>query len=150
MNAHHLTLGQAAKQVACSKATVSKALKSGDLSGNRQADGSFRIEPSELIRWDGERSVRNAGSRSQTPVSPPENGRASLDLHVEIARLQERLAAAEADRDRERAERARDSETIEDLRSRLDASETERQADKERLLSGPSSTRRGWLRQLFG
>lgn len=140
MNTHYLTLGQAAKQVACSKATVSKALKVGGLSGDRQADGSFRIDPAELMRWDSERSARGIGASTRTPPATGVNS--DGDPRIEVARLQERLAAAEAERERDRG-------TIEDLRERLDASEAERRADKERFLPAPRPAG-GWFRRLLG
>lgn len=45
-----LTLGQASKETGVSKATLSRALKSGKLSGEKQEDGSFKIDPAELFR----------------------------------------------------------------------------------------------------
>jgi excisionase family DNA binding protein len=46
----HVTLGQAAKQLGIGKATLSRYLKQGKLSGQKQADGSYRIDVSELDR----------------------------------------------------------------------------------------------------
>ena len=43
-----LTMGQAAKQVNCSKATLSRAIKEGRLSAEKREDGSYAIDPSEL------------------------------------------------------------------------------------------------------
>ena len=44
------TLGSAAKAVGKSKATISKALKSGRISGHKGDDGVFHIDPAELHR----------------------------------------------------------------------------------------------------
>ena len=46
----HVTLGQAAKHLGIGKATLSRYLKQGKLSGHKQADGSYRIDVSELDR----------------------------------------------------------------------------------------------------
>ena len=46
----HVTLGQAAKQLGIGKATLSRYLRQGKLSGQKQADGSYRIDVSELDR----------------------------------------------------------------------------------------------------
>jgi excisionase family DNA binding protein len=46
-----VTLGSAAKQLGISKPTISKAIAKGALSAARRDDGSFAIDPSELIRW---------------------------------------------------------------------------------------------------
>lgn len=123
-----LTLGQAAKQVGCGKATISRALKSGDLSGQHMPDGSYKINPAELMRWNGERSQRNTRDQIGTPASTPAE---TIPLMVEVAELRVKLAAAEL---RERETRETLSETVEDLRRRLDASETERRDDKKAFL----------------
>jgi excisionase family DNA binding protein len=46
-----VTLGNAAKQLGISKPTISKAIAKGHLSAARRDDGSFAIDPSELVRW---------------------------------------------------------------------------------------------------
>lgn len=45
-----LTLGEAAKEVTVSKATLSKALKSGRLSYVEKTKAGYQIDPSELFR----------------------------------------------------------------------------------------------------
>jgi hypothetical protein len=44
------TLGQAAKAVGKSKATILRAIKSGKLSADRNPDRTFAIDPAELAR----------------------------------------------------------------------------------------------------
>src|SRR3954447_5077192 len=56
------TLGEAAKQARVSKPTLSKAIKTGRISAEKQPDGSYRIQPAELFR-----------------VYPPETHRTGLD-----------------------------------------------------------------------
>ena len=46
-----ITLGNAAKQLGVSKPTISKAISKGQLSASKREDGSFAIDPSELMRW---------------------------------------------------------------------------------------------------
>ena len=46
-----VTLGAAAKQLGISKPTLSKAISRGALSATRREDGSFAIDPAELMRW---------------------------------------------------------------------------------------------------
>jgi excisionase family DNA binding protein len=46
-----ITLGNAAKQLGVSKPTISKAISRGHLSATRREDGSFSIDPAELVRW---------------------------------------------------------------------------------------------------
>jgi excisionase family DNA binding protein len=45
-----LTLGQAAKAIGMNKATLSRYIKQGKISAEKQEDGSYRIDPSELDR----------------------------------------------------------------------------------------------------
>lgn len=130
-----LTLGQAVKHVECSKATLSKALNKGDLSGARQEDGSWRINPAELARWNAERSTRGqkiaTRTPADTPMKPPEDSALQARLQV----TEDRLADAQA--------------TIDDLRARLDAEQEERRALVHRLLPAPQKPlpkQRGFLR----
>lgn len=44
------TLGEAARATGKSKATISKAIKSGRISAHKDDTGTFRIDPSELHR----------------------------------------------------------------------------------------------------
>src|SRR5215212_10784457 len=44
------TLGEAAKQAGVSKPTLSKAIKTGRISAEKQPNGSYRIQPAELFR----------------------------------------------------------------------------------------------------
>lgn len=128
MNTSLLTLGQAVKHVKCSKATLSKALNKGDLSGARQPDGTWRIEPSELMRWDGERSTRGqrpaTRTPTETPTEPQVNPQENNALQARLEVTEGRLADAQA--------------TIEDLRARLDAEQEERRVLVQRLLPAPA------------
>src|SRR5438552_3690014 len=46
----HLSLGQAAKETGMDKSTISRAIKSGNLSATRQENGGYAIDPAELFR----------------------------------------------------------------------------------------------------
>ena len=130
-----LTLGQAAKHLNCSKATISRAIKDGRLSATRKEDGSFSIDPAELQRY-----ADNAEHRLQreTVTQPPETPflKRSTTPHetaktpdetggvqVELAVLRERLSILQAEREREREQLNRQ---IDDLRHRLDLEGEER------------------------
>lgn len=134
MNTHKLTLGQASKEVGCSKATLSKALNNGSLSGEKHDDGSWQIDPSELMRWNANRSTRNTKNASQTPERTPENGSRTLELMSEVAELRAKLSVIEEAGDRERRQL---EDQVSDLRERLDRSEEERRGLSERLLAAP-------------
>jgi excisionase family DNA binding protein len=104
-----VTLGNAAKQLGVSKPTISKAISRGHLSATRRDDGSFAIDPSELVRWwegarhrfhsqpvsDFQPSTHSVDSGNQ-PGNPsdPVNGQpvsADTELRVQMARLETEL-----------------------------------------------------------
>lgn len=90
------TLGEAAKATGKSKATISKAIKSGRISASKDDTGAFRIDPSELHRIY---PPIPKGEQEETPKETPENTSESGDFKALQARLeaaQERLADKEA------------------------------------------------------
>jgi excisionase family DNA binding protein len=124
-----ITLGNAAKQLGLSKPTLSKAISRGHLSATRREDGSFAIDPSELVRWyEGARhrfhQQRGAdtGQRLQPSTGGTDAANGSADgangadgadgihlrfarLEVELAGLQQLLAAERQRADELRTER---------------------------------------------
>jgi excisionase family DNA binding protein len=109
----YFTLGEAAKQAQVSKPTLSKAVKDGRLSAEKQPDGSYRIQPAELFRVYPQRN----GSTGINFVER-ETGNDNRLVSGELSRLREQLALLSAERDRERQQL---TDQIEDLRQRLDA-----------------------------
>lgn len=107
------TLGQAAKATGISKPTLSRAIKSGKLSGQKQPDGSFLIDPSELHRVYPPVTVTGSDNgdmkQSETPGNP--------------SALQAKLETLREERDRERQQL---QATIDDLRGRLDEEAADR------------------------
>jgi len=81
------TLGEAAKATGKSKATISKAIKSGRISASKDATGTFRIDPSELHR------VYPMAVNSEH-VETPENTTVPQGNTSDIRELQARLEAA--------------------------------------------------------
>jgi excisionase family DNA binding protein len=107
------TLGEAAKEVGVSKATISRAIKKGKLSAKKNDDNTYAIDPSELTRWfDSNGRVNGQSKRTATPAetgeTPPQNN--GLQAEVEGLRAQVELLVSERD----------------DLRGRLDAESEER------------------------
>lgn len=107
------TLGQAAKEAGCSKATISRAIKNGKLSADRREDKTYAINPSELKRWIDSNGHRNSkmkriATHDATPETPLENS--ALQSETEGLRAQVELLKSERD----------------DLRQRLDAESEER------------------------
>jgi len=100
------TLGEAAKATGKSKATISKAIKSGRISATKDETGTFKIDPSELHRV----YIPIVHSeQKETPKLAPENNQ----MDAVIRELQAHLQAAR--------ERLEDKETvIADLREDRD------------------------------
>jgi hypothetical protein len=124
------TLGEAAKATGKSKATISKAIKSGRISAQKDEIGTFHIDPSELHRVY---PPAVSSEHNETPVNTPEKS----DIDGTIRELQARLEAAH--------ERLSDKESvISDLRE--DRDKWRQQATA--LLADQRP--KGFLKRLFG
>lgn len=100
------TLGEAARATGKSKATISKAIKSGRVSAIKDETGTFQIDPSELHRVY---PLTVSSEHKETPA----NTLKKTDIDGTIRELQARLEAAH--------ERLSDKETvIADLREDRD------------------------------
>lgn len=109
-----LTLGQAAKAASVSKTTMSRAVKSGRLSAEKQTNGSYLIDPSELFRVFPRNGTANtvlqpSVTLDETLEQPSVTGSNSLELvrletenaalKREVARLTEQVADLKNERD---------------------------------------------------
>lgn len=121
-----LTLRQAADLCGRSRSTIHRALKSGKLSGGRDDDGSWSIDPSELARvfpWD------TTGQAQRDTEGHPDTGQKSPS-NEETAVLRMKVAMLEQQLEREQG-------TVEDLRRRLDKAE-----ERAYLLSAPQQDKK--------
>ena len=75
------TLGEAARATGKSKATISKAIKSGRLSARKDETGTFHIDPSELHRVY---PPTVSSEHKETPIRTPEKA----DIDGTIRELQ--------------------------------------------------------------
>lgn len=72
-NTTFLTLGEAAKVSGYSKPTLSRALKSGKMTGKKGDDGSWQIDPAELNRvFPSKQSLPAKVVTVETPKETPE------------------------------------------------------------------------------
>ena len=119
------TLGQAARQAGISKSYLSRLVKSGKISAERQENGEYRIDPSELSRLVELRAQGHVGgnSTSERLETPRE-----LVLQREVELLRELL------RDKE--------ETLADVRRERDA--WRQQAQTVLLTGGEQKSQRWW------
>ena len=137
------TLNQAARRVGRGKSTLLRAVHSGKLAAIRdELTNSWLIEAAELHRLyplpvhDGAPDALHDAPRT---TREPDR----------TTPLVARVAALEAERDRERDSARLRDETIADLRRRLDESERERREQAARivaLLSDQRPARRRWWR----
>lgn len=86
------TLGEAAKATGKSKATISKAIKNGRISAQKDETGTFRIDPSELHRVY---PPTVSSEHHETPTSPPETGSLVRELQARLEAAHERLSDKE-------------------------------------------------------
>ena len=125
------TLGTASKATGKSKATVLRSIRSGKISAEKDANGVWRIEPSELHRV-----------YPETPIEPvSESGSDALvnpSKHLETPLLEERLASAQK-------EIAHLEAQVEDLKGQRE----QLRADMEAWRSAATQKRLAW-RGLFG
>lgn len=83
------TLGTAAKATGKSKATISKAIKSGRISAEKDDSGAFRIEPSELHRVY---PITVESEQNETPEKQVETAGHIRELQARLEAMHERLA----------------------------------------------------------
>ncbi len=70
-----LTLGQVARELEMNKATLSRYIKQGKISAEKQEDGSYRIDPSEIDRLRATVLATVKVTHDRQPVVPvPEIG----------------------------------------------------------------------------
>lgn len=129
-NGQFFTLGQVERAFRLSKSTLSKDRASGKLSAEKQADGSYRVALSELVRVYGERLQRRTGEtgpdngeveRSATPATTAETPvlLAQLDgLRAELGQVKSERDDLRRRLDEESAERRRLTLMLADQRSR--------------------------------
>ncbi len=128
------TLGKAAKATGKSKATISKAIKSGKISAEKQNNGSYKIEPSELHRVDEPVSETIENERLETPKKNDVN----TEQLIKIKELELRLEVA--------------SEKLEDKENQLDDVRQDRDKWRQQataLLENKAETRSLWAK-IFG
>lgn len=169
-----LSLSQAAKRVGKSKSTIGRAIESGRMSAARNEDGTFSIDPSELFRLfpQGGPTIPRIGTGEtvRNPVMGTHGTGAESDeikaMKAELAKQGQRTADAEqrASMAEQRAAVAEakaeaGTETIADLRTRLDKEGEDRRritailTDQSRSAAPQTArqdTPRPWYRRFLG
>ncbi|MEL6379352.1 MAG: hypothetical protein AAFQ29_06245 [Pseudomonadota bacterium] len=117
------TLRQAAEATGIDKMRISRAIKNGDLSATKKGN-VFQIEPSELFRVFPKSEAKTSNEDKPRQSETGAQDRELIALRHRIEMLETQKDSLETERRRERDTL---SETIEDLRSRLDKESSERQ-----------------------
>ena len=101
------TLGEAANAVGKSKATISKAIKNGRISAQKQKNGSYQIDPAELHRVYPPVSSTVESERLETPSETVGKLRESIELELKLQAAEKRIAELEDDREHWRQQATR-------------------------------------------
>lgn len=132
----NLSLREAVKHFEVSRPTLQKALSTGKLSGVRDGQGHWTIDPSELARVY---SPRSGGGQTEQHLLPTKLTTANTPQNTpdpgELAALRARLGEAER--------RAVVAEALAEERGR-------HIEDLRRMLPSPAPARRGFLARLLG
>lgn len=119
------TLSQAATATGKSKATIQRAIKSGKISARKASSGAYEIDPSELHRAFHETVKRASKHPNETICNGMKRTQEPPDINAiqRIANLEKELAVMEARKNGLEDQRQNLTESVDDLRRRLDTSE---------------------------
>ena len=119
------TLSQAARATGKNKATIQRAIKSGKITAPKNSSGIYEIDPSELHRvFDAtaQRVAQHPNATTRNTNVTARNMPETKALH-RVAELEKELAVAEERKSGLEGQMHHLSETVDDLRKRLDQSE---------------------------
>lgn len=134
------SLSEAANAVGKNKTTIQRAIKSGKISASKNESGTYEIDPAELHRV-----FPPATAQRNTPQAQS-NDAQRLAVAFEtstlerISELEKEVAVSQSRSISLEEQRQQMTETIEDLRGRLDRAEARVTA----LLIAPTPKRRSW------
>lgn len=120
------TLSQAAQATGKNKATIQRAIKNGKITAPKNSSGIYEIDPSELHRvFDATtQPVAQRPHATTRNTNVTDKNQANNNALQRIAELEKELAVAEERKNGLEGQMHHLSETVEDLRKRLDHSET--------------------------
>jgi septal ring factor EnvC (AmiA/AmiB activator) len=140
------TLSEAASATGKNKATIQRAIKSGKISAAKGESGSYEIDPSELHRVFppvAQRVAHQANATIRNAAKHPENA-PDFNTLQRIADLEKELAVMEERKNGLEEQKRQMTDTVDDLRKRLDSSEG-------RVLALLNDQRpKGFWKRLFG
>jgi len=119
------TLSQAAEATGKNKATIQRAIKSGKITALKNVSGAYEIDPAELHRVFDATTQRVAKHSNATTHNTNVTAKSQPDSNTlqRIAELEKELAITEERKNGLEGQMHHLSETVDDLRKRLDQSE---------------------------
>lgn len=144
-----LSLRQAAEKTGIDKMTISRAIKSGKLSANRESKtGPFKIDPAELARvFSLEKKKAVANTSQKDSVIHKETSDISLKIRLLEREVELRDKQIELLETGKRQDRQHYQEALDDIRTRLDG-ETEERRRLTLMLTDQRIRKKKW--SLFG
>ncbi len=122
------TLAQAAEATGLNRSTILRAIKSGKISGTRDSQRAWSVEPVELHRVFPLAEAK--------PKALPQHAQADSHADALVAELRTQLAELRTDRDRQLAELRTDRDRWRDMAERLSLTD--------------ATKRRPWWKRLAG
>jgi len=130
-----VNLTEAAKRVGVTRQTFYRHIEKKGISTSKDEQGNRLVDMSELARVYPKLDTSDMSeSDKELHNHTPKKSNSDRMLQGEVDALRDQLAALNIEREREREQL---SDTIEDLRQRLDKSEDERRDMSQRLLPAP-------------
>lgn len=134
------SLVEAARAVGKNKTTIQRAIKSGKISASKKDSGAYEIDPAELHRVFPPATMQRDAQQTQSNGTQHPHVASETSALERIAELEKELAVSQSRTLGLEEQRQQMTETIEDLRGRLDRSEARVTA----LLADPAPRRRRW------
>lgn len=139
------SLSEAAKATGKNKTTIQRAIKSGKISASKGDSGSYEIDPAELHRVFPPAAAQRDTQHSQSNDTQQAISASNHSNLERVVELEKALAVAHEKASGLEAQKDQMTDTINDLRKRLDSSEGRIMA----LLSD-NRPQRSFLARFFG
>ena len=148
-NTMKYSLSDAAEATGKNKTTIQRAIKSGKISAKKGVSGAYEIDPAELHRVFPPATAQRDAQHDKGNDTQHSSVAFETNSLTRIYKLEKELAVAQSRSVSLEEQRQHMSETIEDLRGRLDRSENRVTVLTDQR--GPETrTRKGWFARILG
>tara|TARA_B100001059_G_scaffold230866_1_gene265744 strand:+ start:745 stop:1188 length:444 start_codon:yes stop_codon:yes gene_type:complete len=143
------SLSDAAEATGKNKTTIQRAIKNGRISAIKGDSGAYEIDPAELHRVFPPATAQRDAQHHKVKDAQQSDVALETNALARISELEKELAVAQSRSISLEEQRQQMSETIEDLRTRLDRSEDRITALTDQR--GPEArTQKGWFARVLG